>query len=107
MTRSWNFALTDNTKWYSIWDLIAADASFTDPTFSTANFVPSLVAQLTVSAATQIVTVSEDDKHEVGSSIPATTGVFSKTMMNNAIDLKSMFLKPAASGTVGVSVTAL
>lgn len=107
MTRSWLLTCTSNAVIYNVWALIAADSSFTDPTFTTAPFVPNMVCESIFTANGGAVSVYEDSKQEVGTSIPS-GATFTKRTMINSIDLKSMQIKHANNGgTVSVSITAL
>src|SRR5271163_4761075 len=45
MTRSWNFTFIAANTVYSLWSLIQADKSWSDPTFSNSAYVPNQVCE--------------------------------------------------------------
>lgn len=106
MTRSWKLTLTSTLVKYNLWTLITGDASFTDPTFTTASFVPSKVCELIITGDSGAVSIMEDAKQEVPHTIAAGTSYIKRASVN-AIDLKSFSLNGADGVTVDVSITAL
>ena len=108
MTRSWTFALASSAVWYNLWsDLIAQDATFTDPTFTSASFIPSMVSELLIQGS-DIVFVSEDSRKLGGVSAPATPGSYRKSMITNSICLKDIYLKPnSAAVSCEIAITSI
>lgn len=106
MTRSWLLTCTSNAVIYNVLALIKADASYTDPTFTTAPYVPGNVCELAITANGGAVNVYEDAKQEVGTTI-ASGATYVKRSMVNAIALSSIQIKHANNGgTAGVSIIA-
>lgn len=108
MTRSWQFTLSSSSVWYNLWTKIKGDSSFTDPTFSTAPFVPSKVCQLFIYATTNNANVSLDSNDEIGftiavAGVPFQLGPFD----SNIIDLETITIKPSSSsGVINVAIVA-
>ena len=106
MTRSWQFTLADDTLFYNLWTLITEDSSFTDPTFETAQFVPSQVCQLFVYPITHNTAIALYNTEIfttliAGTSPPCIIGPFD----NNIIQLNGFSFRGSASSTVvGVAI---
>jgi len=109
MTRSWQFTLSSSTIWYNLWTLITSDLSFTDPTFTTAPYVPSSVCELNISSTgigtNTDIYVSEDSNDEVGVGIAA-GAVYKKSTNDNYINLKTFSVKgDVVNGIINVNIT--
>src|SRR5579859_2045211 len=103
MTKSWQLALPLAASWYNLYTLIAADSHSTDPTFTTAGFIPSKVAQLDIYATTQGVNISLDSNNEIGFPVANATEKTYGPFNANIVDLKSIFVKPSANtGVINV-----
>ena len=105
MTRSWSFTLPLINTWYNLWnDLIAKDASFIDPTFTNAMFVPSQVCELQIQSPTSanagiLLTISYDTKKEGGTELFSGQADLRRSN-RNTIGLKQCFIKSDTGGGV-------
>jgi hypothetical protein len=111
MTRSRTFLLPVANTWYNLWSLIKADASFTEPTFTTAPYFPSVVNQLNYQSQGAItnannggslINVSFDGVNKSGDDLSSA----SFDVMRGVIDLKSIWFRSSIGGA-GINVTAI
>jgi len=98
MTRDWVFTLPLAGFWYNLWDLIVADPSFTDPIFSNAPFIPSMVCNLKFQNQTPGSNIYRtDSKKEVGFGLSG--GSWDEDRSDrNVTDLKNQYFSTDTAG---------
>jgi len=105
VTRSWKFNLAVANQWYNLWnDLIVKDLSFTDPTFTHAQFVPNCVSELQIQSPTTlnagvVLNISYNGKLEGGTELTSGTADLRRSN-RNVIGLKQCFIKSDTAGGV-------
>lgn len=99
MQRSWQLTLPIANTWYNLWTLITQDPSFTDHTFTTGVFVPSMVSECNIQANNVNISISEDTNQEVGLNITVGSS-YRQAVQTNAIDLKAKSIKSQSNGAI-------
>lgn len=97
MTREWYFTFND-LSWHNLWDLIRGDASFTDPTFGKAPFVPDQVNYLKYDIGTGAGKFYVSDSKEEANGFSFTSEVMQLGSLN-VINLRNKYFRTDTIGS--------